>query len=64
MAIYVSLADELFSEADEYARERGLSRSELYARALEEYLARQKYDEITARLDAVYADDELTGLEW
>lgn len=33
-----------------------ISRSELYARTLATYVADQPDDEVTARLDAVYAD--------
>ena len=36
----------------------GLSRSELYAVALQEYLKVHKREQITKQLDAVYADED------
>jgi metal-responsive CopG/Arc/MetJ family transcriptional regulator len=36
----------------------GLSRSELYAVALREYLQAHKQDQLTKQLDAVYADKD------
>lgn len=35
----------------------GLSRSELYARALAEYIAKNRASQITKRLNAVYATE-------
>ena len=55
MKTAISLPDKLFQEADEFADRAGLSRSELYATAIAEYLARRNDAMVTARLDAVYA---------
>jgi metal-responsive CopG/Arc/MetJ family transcriptional regulator len=54
MKTAISLPDKLFEEADGFARQTGVSRSELYAAALTEYLARRNSERITARLNAVY----------
>ena len=54
MKTAISIADKLFHEADAAAKQLGISRSELYATALSEYLARRNAREITARLDQVY----------
>ena len=54
MKTVISLPDKLFREADEFATRAGLSRSELYANAVAEYLARRNDAVITSRLDAVY----------
>jgi antitoxin MazE6 len=51
----VSIPDALFEAADRAARRLGLSRSELYARALERFLGEEPDDAITARLDDIYA---------
>jgi metal-responsive CopG/Arc/MetJ family transcriptional regulator len=51
----VSLPDELFKRAESVARRLELSRSELYAKAIREYLDREKGDEITERLNRVYS---------
>jgi metal-responsive CopG/Arc/MetJ family transcriptional regulator len=56
----VSIPDALFEAADRVARRLGLSRSELYARALERFLAEEPDDAITARLDELYADEGST----
>ncbi len=54
MKTAISLPDKLFIQAEAAAAELGISRSELYATALEEYLSRRKGEQITARLDRVY----------
>ena len=55
MKTAISLPDATFRRADVAARRLGLSRSELYVRALEAYLGPPSDEEITARLDAVYS---------
>ena len=52
----VSIPDPLFEAADRLARQRRMSRSALSAEALELLLAHHAGDEVTARLDALYAD--------
>jgi hypothetical protein len=47
----VSIPDQLFADAESAARRLGVSRSRLYARALEQFLAQQETDPVTARLD-------------
>jgi predicted transcriptional regulator len=47
----VSLPDSLFDEAERLAEDLDLSRSELYRRALEEYLARHTDERVTRALD-------------
>jgi hypothetical protein len=59
MKTAISLPDKLFQEADEFAARAGLSRSELYATAVAEYLARRNDAVVTARLDAVYASPDV-----
>jgi predicted transcriptional regulator len=53
MKVAVSLPDELFARADDAASRLGLSRSQVYARALEEFLDAQGDDDdpVTARLN-------------
>ncbi|HSE53443.1 MAG TPA: hypothetical protein VLB00_14735 [Gemmatimonadales bacterium] len=58
MKTAISLPDKLFHEADTFASRAGLSRSELYATAVAEYLARRNDAIVTARLDAVYASPD------
>lgn len=52
----VSLPDELFERAAEFAERRGLSRSRLYAMALEELLERERAGEIRESYDRAYGD--------
>jgi predicted transcriptional regulator len=56
MKTAVSVPDDLFAQADRFAKRSRRSRSEVYSAALREYLARHAPDEVTADLDAVLAD--------
>ena len=56
MKVAVSIPDPLFAEADRLAKRRKLSRSQLYAQALELLVSREDPTEITRRLDEVYAE--------
>ena len=57
MKLTISLPDDIHEAADEMAGRMGVSRSELYARAVAEYLARHRSEDVTARLNEVYADE-------
>lgn len=57
MKTAISIPDDLFADAERLARELGQSRSQLYSRAVREYVARHSADRVTAALDAVCADD-------
>ena len=54
MKTAISIPDSLFESADALAERLGVSRSALYARALEAFLADQRRGAVTRRLDAVY----------
>jgi predicted transcriptional regulator len=54
MKTAISIPDALFQAADRLAARLGVSRSELYARAVADWVARHQADAITAQLDAVY----------
>ncbi len=58
MKTAISLPDALFKSGDSLARRLGVSRSELYARALAEFVAKHKASQLTQRFNAVYADEE------
>jgi hypothetical protein len=62
MKTAISLPDKLFREADMFAERAGVSRSELYATAVAEYLARRNEAVVTARLDAVYGAPDAAPL--
>ena len=58
MKTSISLPDPVFTAADELADRLGVSRSELYATALAEFVARHTDTEVTARLNEVYAAED------
>jgi predicted transcriptional regulator len=51
MKTAISIPDELFAQADDLAHRLNKSRSELYSRAVQEYVARHSPDQVTASLD-------------
>lgn len=53
MKIAVSVPDEVFARADALATERGVSRSQVYTQALQEYLENHgaEDDPVTAKLN-------------
>ncbi|HLK11309.1 MAG TPA: hypothetical protein VKW76_08005 [Candidatus Binatia bacterium] len=53
MKTAVSLPDAIFREAERQARRTRKSRSQLYAEALSEYLARHAPDEVTEAMNGV-----------
>ena len=56
MKTAVSIPDVLFDAADEVADRLGMSRSQLYAKALAEYVSKHRDDDVTAALNRVYAE--------
>ena len=56
MKVAISIPDPVFNAADRIAKRLGISRSELYAKALAFYLERQRQEGVTDTLDRVYAD--------
>ena len=57
MKITISVPDGVFLSADELARRQGVSRSQLYATAVAEHVAKYDDEQITARLNEVLADE-------
>jgi metal-responsive CopG/Arc/MetJ family transcriptional regulator len=53
MKTAVSLPDRVYQEAERHARRTRKSRSQLYAEALSEYLARHAPDEVTEAMNLV-----------
>jgi metal-responsive CopG/Arc/MetJ family transcriptional regulator len=54
MKVAISLPDEVYREADVVAKSLGVSRSELYARALADFLESRRPGIISAQLNHVY----------
>lgn len=55
MKTAISLPDQLYEEAERTAQSLGIPRSQLFAKALEEFIALHKRENITERLNQVYA---------
>jgi metal-responsive CopG/Arc/MetJ family transcriptional regulator len=53
MKAAVSIPDDIFEEADRLARQLKTSRSQLYSRALKEFLSRHAPDQITDAMNRV-----------
>lgn len=58
MKTAISIPDHVFASADELARRLGISRSELYTKAVIEMLARTRVDRVTEQLNQVYATED------
>ena len=64
MKTAISIRDDVFDSAERMAKSMGISRSELYTRAVKDYVSRHSGDRITERLDAVYgADPDASALD-
>jgi predicted transcriptional regulator len=52
----ISLDESLFREAENWAGKLGVSRSRLFARAVEEYVRRHENEELLRRLNEAHTD--------
>jgi metal-responsive CopG/Arc/MetJ family transcriptional regulator len=57
MKTTISIDDALLRETDEAARAIGVSRSQVFALAVAEFLKRQQQERMLRQLNAVYAGD-------
>ena len=57
MKTAISIRDEVFEAGERAAERLGISRSELYTKAVGEFVARHAGDGVTERLNAVYGED-------
>jgi len=55
MKTAISLSDDLFLEADAFAKTVGMSRSELFATAVREYIKTHSRADLTERINAACA---------
>jgi metal-responsive CopG/Arc/MetJ family transcriptional regulator len=58
MKIAISISEELFDSAETLGKRLGLSRSRLYATALEDFVAKHQARKITERLNSMYASQD------
>ena len=61
MKTAIFICDEVFEAAERAAQALGLSRSQLYTRAVSEFVAHHQRESVTQRLDAVQGGDEATS---
>ncbi len=59
MKTAVSIPDDVFEDAERLADRLGCARSQLYSRALREFVARHEPDRVTAAIDAVVAEEPM-----
>jgi metal-responsive CopG/Arc/MetJ family transcriptional regulator len=55
MKTAISIPDKVFEAAERTAKKLGVSRSELYATAVHEFVERYRIEDVTAKLNEVYA---------
>jgi hypothetical protein len=55
MKTAISIPDKVFNSAEKLASRLGKTRSQLYSQAISSYVARHQTDDVTKRLDEIYA---------
>lgn len=58
MKVAVSVPDPVFEAAERLAKQRRVPRSQVFAEALQEYVARHGSDAVTEKLNEVYAAED------
>ncbi len=58
MKTAISIPDKVFRSADALAKRIGVSRSQLYTTAVNEYLSKYQSRQVTARLNSLYAEED------
>ena len=59
MKTAISIPDNLFRAVDQYAKSHGFSRSQLFAKAVAQFLEQHPSDHITKQLNAVYSSEDV-----
>ncbi len=57
MKTAISIPDSIFQAAEGLAHRLGISRSELYAKAVAEYMKSHKNQNVTKKLNEIYEDE-------
>ena len=58
MKTAISIPDEIFKEAERAAKRLGVSRSELYAKAVLDFVVRYRHESLTEKLNEIYSENE------
>jgi metal-responsive CopG/Arc/MetJ family transcriptional regulator len=61
MKTAISIPDPIFEAAEKLAERLGVSRSQLYSRAVNSLIEKYRYSGVTERLDAVYEVNPESG---
>jgi hypothetical protein len=57
MKTAISIPDSIFKAAEKLASRLGYSRSELYTKAVDEFLQKHRNDGVTKKLDEIYSKE-------
>lgn len=57
MKTAISIPDSVFEAAEKFAQRVGVSRSQLYTKAVKEYLKDHQNDSVTKKLNEVYSEE-------
>jgi len=60
MKTAISIPDDVFEEAEITAKQLGLARSQLYVRAIKEYIEKHNKNKITEKLNKIYSAEHST----
>jgi metal-responsive CopG/Arc/MetJ family transcriptional regulator len=63
MKTAISIPDIQFEAAEKLAAQLGLSRSELYQKALAEFIAKHSDEKITEKLNEIYAEKHIEDID-
>ncbi|MBI9097515.1 MAG: ChpI protein [Spirochaetaceae bacterium] len=55
MKTAISIPDQLFNDAEVTAKQLGLARSQLYVKAIKEFIEHHNKDKITEKLNEIYS---------
>ena len=58
MKTAISIPDDVFSRAEKFAGRRKMTRSALFTVAVDEYIQHHRNDDVTEKLDKVYATED------
>lgn len=61
MKTAISIPDPIFEAAEKLAKRLGVSRSQLYSRAINSLIEKHRYSGVTERLDAIYKVNSESG---
>jgi metal-responsive CopG/Arc/MetJ family transcriptional regulator len=58
MKTAISIPDDVFSRAERFAHRRNITRSALFTVAIDEYIQHHRDEDVTRKLNEVYAKEE------